>query len=258
MDFATIIGAVGGFILIILSILVSGASLRLYISLSSFILVIVGSFAALMVANPFSVVRKVPVYLKLIFTNVKYDYEGLINTIVSFSEKARREGILALEDDIDDLEDEFLKKGIQMAVDGSDPEMIKTMLDIEIEKMEERHNIGINLFSLWGEIAPAFGMIGTLMGLIQMLANLEDKSNIARGMSTALITTMYGSIFANLFLIPMMTKLSERNRKEVMVKEIMVEGILSIQGGENPTMLKLKLTSFLSPKERLEVGTEGV
>ena len=247
MDIATIIGFVGGFILIILSIIVSGASLLLYADLGSLILVIFGSFLATVAANPLSVTTNLGKYLRFIFKKYRYDYTGVITTIVSFSEKARREGILALEDDIEDLDEPFLKKGIQLAVDGTDPEIIKNLLFIELDKLEERHNAGIGF---WAGVGPAFGMIGTLLGLIQMLANLEDQSNLASGMALALITTLYGSVLANLFLLPMKTKLEGRHAAEMMMKEIMVEGILSIQGGDNPRMIQMKLAAFLPPKER--------
>lgn len=250
MDIATIIGFVGGFILIILSIIVSGASLILYADLGSLILVIFGSFLATVAANPLSVTRNFGKYMSFIFKKYKYDYTGVITTIVSFSEKARREGILALEDDIEDLDEPFLKKGIQLAVDGTDPEIIKNMLFIELDKLGERHNVGIGFFNLWVGVGPAFGMIGTLLGLIQMLANLEDQSNLASGMALALITTLYGSVLANLFLLPMKTRLEGRHAAEMMMKEIMVEGILSIQGGDNPRMIQMKLAAFLPPKER--------
>ena len=250
MDIATIIGFVSGFILIILSILIAGASLLLYVDVASAVLVIFGSFFACVAAYPLSVTRNMFKYLGFIFKKYKYDYTGVITTIVSFSEKARREGILALEDDIEDLDEPFLKKGIQMAVDGTDPEIIKNMLFIELDKMEDRHNSAIGFFNLWAGVGPAFGMIGTLLGLIQMLANLEDQSNLASGMALALVTTLYGSVMANLFLLPMRTKLQGRHDSEVMMKEIMIEGILSIQGGDNPRMIQMKLAAFLPPKER--------
>lgn len=250
MDIATIIGFVGGFILIIASIIVSGASLLLYIDLGSLILVVFGSLMATIAANQISVTRNLGKYMGFIFKKYKYDYTGVITTIVSFSEKARREGILALEDDIEDLDEPFLKKGIQLAVDGTDPEIIKNMLYIELDKLEDRHNVGIGFFNLWSAVGPAFGMIGTLLGLIQMLANLEDQSGLASGMALALITTLYGSVLANLFLLPMKGRLEGRHSAEMILKEIMVEGILSIQGGDNPRMIQMKLAAFLPPKER--------
>lgn len=250
MDIATLIGFLGGFTLCILSIIVAGASLLLYVDVASLILVIFGSLLATVAAHPLSVTLTLGKYFGFIFKKFRYDYTGVITTIVSFSEKARREGILALEDDIEDLDEPFLKKGIQLAVDGTDPEIIKNMLYIELDKLDARHNVGIGFFNFWGAVGPAFGMIGTLLGLIQMLANLEDQSNLASGMALALITTLYGSLLANLFLLPMKNKLESRHSEEMMLKEIMVEGILSIQGGDNPRMIQMKLAAFLPPKER--------
>ncbi|MCF6335430.1 MAG: MotA/TolQ/ExbB proton channel family protein, partial [Spirochaetales bacterium] len=152
--------------------------------------------------------------------------------------------------------DEFLKNGIQMVVDGTDPEIIKAILYSDLEQMEARHSIGIKFFSDWGSLAPAFGMIGTLAGLIAMLANLDDPDAIGSGMALALITTMYGSIFANVILIPFKNKLEDRDQEERLTREIMIEGILSIQAGDNPNILKFKLVSFLDPGKRKSMMEE--
>jgi chemotaxis protein MotA len=177
--------------------------------------------------------------------------------IVTFSEKARREGLLALEDDLDELEDEFLRKGIQLVVDGTDPEIIRNIMETELNHMQSRHLDGIKIFEDWGALAPAFGMIGTLIGLIIMLANIEDKSAIGPGMSTALITTLYGAILGNLVFIPIANKLSWVNNQEVLLREIMIEGTLSIQSGDNPRIVKEKLISFLPPEIRAQVEEEA-
>jgi chemotaxis protein MotA len=176
--------------------------------------------------------------------------------IVTFSEKARREGLLALEDDLDELDDEFLRKGIQLVVDGTDPEIIRNIMETELNHMESRHATGIKVFEDWGIFAPAFGMIGTLIGLILMLANIEDKSAIGPGMSTALITTLYGAILANLVFIPVANKLTTVNNQEILIREIMIEGTLSIQSGDNPRIVKEKLVSFLPPEVRAQVEEE--
>ncbi|MFQ3621645.1 MAG: MotA/TolQ/ExbB proton channel family protein, partial [Spirochaetales bacterium] len=177
--------------------------------------------------------------------------------VVEFSERARREGLLALEDNLQELDDEFMRKGIQLVVDGTDPEIIKSILYNELNQIQERHATAIKVFEDWGKLAPAFGMIGTLIGLVAMLAKLEDKSSIGSGMAVALITTLYGAILANLILIPIGTKLVDRDKTETLTKEIIIEGILSIQSGDNPRILLEKLIAFLPPAQRESLKQES-
>ncbi|MDA3941819.1 MAG: motility protein A [Spirochaetia bacterium] len=256
MDISTIIGLGLGFVLIIGSMALGGSGLAIYVNLPSFLMVIVGSFAAMMISSPLSRVLGLSKIMKHVFKIPNYELEKTISTLVNFSERARREGLLALEDDIEDVGDEFLKDGIQMVVDGTDPEIIKAILFSDLEQLEVRHGIGIKFFADWGSLAPAFGMIGTLAGLIAMLANLDDPDAIGSGMALALITTMYGSIFANMVLIPFKNKLEDRDQEERLTREIMIEGILSIQAGDNPNILKSKLVSFLDPVKRKSMMEE--
>ncbi|MFP4362324.1 MAG: motility protein A [Spirochaetia bacterium] len=258
MDLGTIIGVVVGFLLIVMSIMTSGGNILQYVDPASFIMVIGGSFAAMMVATPMSRMLGIVRYVNILITVPNHEEERIISSLVNFSEKARREGLLALEDDLEEVGDEFLQKGIQLVVDGSDPEIIKSILYTDLNQLQERHQEGIVLFDAWGKIAPAFGMIGTLAGLIAMLANLGgDQSAIASGMGLALITTMYGAIFANLVLIPSKYKLEDRDKSETLIKEVMIEGILSIQSGDNPRILEEKLLSFLPPTRREAVRQEA-
>jgi chemotaxis protein MotA len=196
-------------------------------------------------------------YIGIVFNTPKYEEERLITQLVTYSEKARREGLLALEDDLEDLEDEFLRKGIQLVVDGTDPEIIRNILYTELNKIEERHDGALTMFDDWSKTAPAFGMIGTLLGLIGMLTRLEDKSSIGTNMAIALITTLYGAVLAYMLLIPFKRKLEERNKAESLVKEIIIEGVLSIQSGDNPRILEEKLISFLPPERRAAVREES-
>jgi len=258
MDLGTLIGLIAGVIFITLAMLNSGAGLGIFVDPFAFIQVIGGSFAAIMVSNPLSRVMGMVTFLQQTIRMPNWEEERIISSLVNFSEKARREGLLALEDDMEEVEDLFLRKGIQLVVDGSDPEIIKSILYTELNKIQERHESGIKLFEDWGKLAPAFGMIGTLIGLIAMMVNLGgDKSAIGRGMGLALITTMYGSILANLALIPIKNKLEDRDKSETLVKEIMVEGILSIQSGDNPRILEEKLLSYLPPDRREAVRQEA-
>lgn len=251
MDLGTIIGIASGFALVLLTIITGGAGIGNYISLQSILVVVGGSFAAMLVANPLARMLGIVKYIRIALRTPDWQEEKIISDLVAFSERARREGLLALEDNLDEVEDEFMRKGIQLVVDGTDPDIIKSILYHDLNEIQSRHESGIRIFEDWGKIAPAFGMIGTLIGLIQMLVNLGgDAAVIGAGMAVALITTFYGSLFANLVLVPLKTKLEDRDKEETRVKEIVIEGILSIQSGDNPRILLEKLISFLPPQQR--------
>ncbi len=258
MDLATVVGLLVGFAALVVGVFWTGGSPMGFVSISSIFITIVGSYCALMVANPLSRVLGIMRYFRLTLRIPNYEEERIISQLVTFSEKARREGLLALEDDLEEVEDEFLRKGIQLVVDGTDPDIIKNILFNELNQIQSRHAIGIGIFDDWSKIAPAFGMIGTLIGLITMLAQIEDKSAIGIGMSTALITTLYGAILAYLVFLPVKRKLEDRDNSESLVKEIMIEGILSIQSGDNPRILEEKLLAFLPPLRREAVRQEAV
>ena len=257
MDLATIIGIVLGIGFILFGIISGGGMMGSYIHIPSLLITVGGSFSGLIVANPLSRILGLVKYFLIAMRSVNYEEEKIISTLVNFSERARREGLLALEDDLEEVEDNFMKKGIQLVVDGTDPEIIRSLLYNELNQLQERHQKGIKLFDQWGFLAPAFGMIGTLIGLISMLANLSDSDSIGSGMSTALITTLYGAIFANLIFIPVTKKLEDKDKAETLVREIMIEGILSIQSGDNPRILEAKLVSFLPPARREAVLAES-
>jgi chemotaxis protein MotA len=257
VDLATVVGLLAGSAALVIGIIWSRGNLIQFSSISSVFITIVGSFCALMVANPLSRVLGIMRYFRLALRVPNYEEERIISQLVTFSEKARREGLLALEDDLEEVEDEFLRKGIQLVVDGTDPDIIKNILYNELNQITARHQAGINIFDDWSKLAPAFGMIGTLIGLIIMLARIEDKSAIGIGMSTALITTLYGAILAYLVFNPVKRKLEDRDGAETLVKEIMIEGILSIQSGDNPRILEEKLLCFLPPVRREAVRQEA-
>lgn len=259
MDIATLGGLGIGAFFVILGIVIAGGmgGLFSFINIPSVLITVGGSFGAIMVANSLS---KVLGLMKVMMNAIKtkpMETGRIISMIVTFSEKARREGLLALEDDLDELEDEFLRKGIQLVVDGTDPEIIRNIMETELNNMISRHQDGIKIFEDWGAFAPAFGMIGTLIGLILMLSNIEDKSAIGPGMSTALITTLYGAFLANLVFLPIAAKLTYVDKQEVLLREIMIEGTLSIQSGDNPRIVKEKLVSFLTPEMRVQVEEAG-
>ncbi|MCL2791617.1 MAG: motility protein A [Spirochaetaceae bacterium] len=250
MDLGTIGGIALCFLMLLGSVLFAGSALGLYIDAASIILVIGGSLAGVIASSPLQQVLKIVTHLKIACTIINYEKEKLISTLVSFSEQARREGLLALEDSLDELEDKFLAKGLRLVVDGTDPTLIKSILYNELNQLDARHQVVIKMWSDWTKLAPAFGMMGTVLGLIAMMANLGDQASVGSGMALALITTLYGAFMGNAFCAPIQAKLETRNGDEIMVKELMVEGILSIQSGDNPRMVEEKLLAFLSPIER--------
>ena len=257
MDLASIVGLSLSVIVVIWG-MVLGGDVMAFVDIPSILIVLGGTLGAAMLANPIERSKNVLNILKHAFVSEQIDMIGLIQTLVSFAEKARREGLLALEEDAGQLDDEFMRKSIQLVVDGTDPELVKSILDTEIGLLEERHSSNKGYLDSIAELGPAFGMLGTLIGLIQMLGNLDDPSALGPGMAVALVTTFYGSVMANMFAIPMGKKLVQNSSREILCRELMVEGILSIQAGENPRIVEEKLKVFLSPKMRkqLDEGKE--
>ncbi|MCP4133252.1 MAG: motility protein A [bacterium] len=256
MDIATVGGIIAAFVFLIAGVLLANGSLLLFVDPPSIMVTVGGSVSGLLASYPLDYVLGMGKIIRFAFFAPEQNAKEMIITLVSFSEKARREGLLALEDDLDELDDEFLKKGIQLVVDGTDPELVRRIMETELEYIMERHDKGKKLFEDWALFAPAFGMIGTLMGLILMMVNLEDKAAIGPGMSTALITTLYGAIMANAIMTPVANKLEVRANEETLMKLIMIEGTLSIQAGDNPRIVRDKLIAFLEPGQRDEITQE--
>lgn len=246
-----ILAIVAGLILILVSIAMSG-NILIFWSLSSLIITVVGSFCALLASFPTKVLLNIPNIVRQAFVEPVESRQILVSLFSSLSRKARSEGLLALEDELTEISDEFVVKGIQMVIDGIEPESIKDILEFEIYAIQKRHSYGHDVFIKWGELAPAFGMLGTLIGLILMLSDLSDANAIGIGMATALITTFYGALFANLILIPIGNKLQSQTGEEVFTKEMVIEGVLSIQSGVNPRIIEEKLTTYLSPEEKVK------
>jgi chemotaxis protein MotA len=255
MDHSTIIGVISGVVLIVLAIITEGSLLTFW-SLSSLLLVVGGVVSATLINYPLKQVLDVIKVVKIAFKNNTQEPLNIIIDIVKMAEKARREGLLALESEVEENQDEFLKKGVQLIVDGTDPDLVRSILETEIIMMEDRHKIGIGIFSSMGASAPAFGMLGTVIGLILMLKNLNDPGSLGPGMALALITTFYGSVMANLIFLPIAGKLKFKSREEALVKEIIIEGVLSIQAGENPRIVAEKMKSFLYPKQKEKLEEE--
>jgi chemotaxis protein MotA len=249
MDLTTILGVIMGFALIGWAI-VAGGSPDAFIDFPAIMIVIGGSTAAALVAIPGHMLKSIISIFRKTMVHKTQSAEKLIEDLVSYAEVARRDGILSLESMCKDIDDPFIVRGIQMAVDGTDPELIEQIMNTELENLMERHEGGKGVFEALGKYTPAFGMIGTLIGLVAMLANMQDPSQIGSGMAVALLTTMYGAILANVVFLPLADKLAARSSEEVLLKTIIIKGVMSIQSGDNPRIVEQKLKTFLPPSVR--------
>ncbi|MEG0772970.1 motility protein A [Clostridium sp.] len=253
-DFLTIIGFIAAVALMIYGMKSNAGYLVFWDPLSVYITV-GGAIGTLLMAYPMDEFKRLG---KVTIQVMKTEELSKLETITLFttlSRKARREGLLSLEDEISQIQNDFIKKAMGMVVDGIEPESIKEIMTLEIEEMEKRHGDAAAVFKTLGAYAPAMGMLGTLIGLIQMLADLSDASNLAKGMGKALITTFYGSIVANMIAIPIAAKLEYRSAKEVGTRQMIIEGVLAIQSGVNPRIIEDKLVAYLSPDERKQYHT---
>ncbi len=252
MDIASLLGIILGIVLLIYGIIdnagLTGAGA--YLDYASAIITFGGSFAATLASYSLQDFIAGLKSFMLIFKVPTLNTTDMIKKIIDLSNIARKEGLLSLEEAATDLDEPFLKKGILLIVDGTDPELVRAIMETELVSIEGRHR---NLISFWdtlGTMGPAWGMIGTLVGLVNMLNNMSDPSSIGPSMAVALITTLYGSVLANWLCAPVANKLKANNASEMMQKEVMIEGLLSIQAGENPRVIEEKLKSFLAPKDR--------
>lgn len=259
-DLSTTLGFVVGALAILIGMSLDGGKiklggLKLFWDLPSVFITVFGSFCSVMLAFPMDVIKNLPITMKNAFIDKKIPANEIINRFVELSKKARKEGLLSLESEIEEIEDNFIKSGIQMVVDGIEPETIKEILELEIGEMEKRHSSGINVLKAWAGYGPAYGMIGTLIGLVQMLANLSDPSALGPGMAKAIITSFYGSVMSNFIFGPTAGKLEVKSGEEASRREMMLEGILAIQSGVNPRIIEDKLKAYLTPKERDRIAT---
>ena len=254
MDIATPAGVLAGFVLIALAIITGGgvSGMTAFLNIPSILIVLGGTFAATLVRYPLGRVTGVTgVVMKTIFFKLSTP-QVEVQRMVEFAKIARKEGLLALENELDGVKDNFLAKSIQLLVDGTDSDNLRTILEREIENVRHRHAIGKGMLESMGAVAPAFGMMGTLIGLVLMLKNLEDPTQIGIGMATALITTFYGILLANLVCLPMGGKLELRSKEETLLKELTLDGIVAIQAGDNPNIVEEKLKIYLAPSQRKE------
>lgn len=249
MDIATLIGILGAGALVVASILMGGSG-TWFINYPSMMIVVGGTLGATLVNYPLSDVLSVFGVTRNAFLQRSHSALNLIPTIVDFAKKARQEGILSFESQLKDIKEPFLARGIQMAIDGMESNSIEEVLTTEIMYIEERHKLGAEIFTTMGSFSPAMGMLGTIIGLVQMLMQMKDPSSIGAPMAVALLTTFYGTLMANLIFLPIAGKLKVRSREEMLSKQIVLEGVISIQSGDNHRIVEQKLKAFISPKIR--------
>ena len=259
MDIASLLGIILGLAMLVFGIISNAgvSGIKSYIDPASAIITFGGAFSATLASFSLQDFLAGLKSFTLIFKSSSMNSSEMIGKIIELSNVARKEGLLSLEEAAADMEEPFLKKGILLIVDGTDPELVRAILETELFSTEGRHK---NLIGFWDTLAamgPAWGMIGTLVGLVNMLNNMSDASAIGPAMAVALITTLYGSLLANWICTPVSNKLKASNSVEAMQKEVMIEGLLSIQAGENPRVIEEKLKSFLAPKDRVSTEAGG-
>jgi len=250
MDLSTIIGIVAGAFMFVRAMVSEDAVAEGFFQLESIYITLGGTVCGVLIAYTFDEIKQIPrILTKALFTQ-DYSADDTLETLVRLAEKARREGLLALEDDLAEIKDGFLRKGIQLVVDGTDHNMVRDALETDLTYLESRHAVCRSIFETAAALAPGFGMLGTLIGLVKMLGRLDDPSAVGPGMATALLTTLYGALLSYWIFTPIAKKLALNSKKEVLVKEMMLEGILSILSGQNPRIIQEKLKSFLSPEKQ--------
>ncbi len=258
MDISNILGLLLGLGLIVYGIIGGGGQMGWFIDVASIAITVGGTFAGLMISFPFSTWARIPKHFKILLFPPKNNPHTYIEKITELAQEARKKGLLALEEKAQETGDPFLQNSIMLIVDGMEPAKVKQILDSELENLTERHMADISFYEKGAAFGPAFGMLGTLVGLINMLYTMqENPDGLAQGMATALITTFYGSMIANLIFQPIANKLTVRHNDEMLCKLIICEGVISIQAGENPRHIEDKLLNFLPEKKRAKIKESG-
>lgn len=250
MDIASAVGLFLAVIFMVTSVVLGGGSFAAFVDPASIIVTFGGSLATVMICFPMRNFVQSAVVLKNVFLNKPPSIPELVDQLVKLAEVSRQEGLLALEAKTQEIKDQFLVMGVQMTADGTRPEVLEYILRTEMEAVNNRHKDGKAFYDQWGKMAPAFGMIGTLLGLILMLGNLSDPNALGPGMAVAMITTLYGAVLANVFLLPFAEKLNYVNKLEMQAMEIVIRGVLAIQAGDSPRVVEQKLSTFIPPKLR--------
>jgi len=250
VDAATLSGLLIGIGCLVTALWLEGGSLQQLINIPAALIVLGGTFGATLVGISVQQLRALPQVLRQALFRPSIDITQTMRLLVLLSDKARRDGLLALEADANATSDEFLKRALQLAIDGTDPELVRDILQLEITFLEERHRQGEQVFTNMGGYAPTMGVLGTVMGLIHMLSRIENPSQMGPAIATAFVATLYGVGFANLLFLPVANKLRTRHAEEVLLREVIVEGVLAIQSGENPRIVEQRLRAFLSQRQK--------
>jgi chemotaxis protein MotA len=248
---ATAIGIIAAIVGILGAAMMEGTSPMALFNMPAMILVFVGTFGATMAACGMDPVKKIATYYKIAFAGAEHHLAGKVHELVGFAEKARKDGLLALESELDEIEDAFTKKGMQLVVDGTDPDLVREILEVEIDAMADRHKEGAEVFKTAGGFAPTMGIIGTVMGLVHVLQNLSAPETLGPSISGAFIATLMGVGAANVVFLPVASRLKGLSHQELHERNVVLEGILSIQAGDNPRVVSEKLMSLVPPAERV-------
>lgn len=251
MDPLLLGGLLLALVAIALSMVLDGNSLGALLSLSALLLVVGGSLGASLMTSQLADVKRLPGALRVALRGKARHGEEHLTTLASCADVARREGVLALERRLGDIDDDFLRQGLQLVVDGNDAEQVRERLDIDVAALEQRHHSVQRFFHYLAGVAPTVGMIGTVIGLVNMLGNLQDPEQLGTGMALALLTTLYGVVLANLLILPLATKLERLHELEVRARELVCEGVVAVQSGASPRVLVERLEGHLPPAERL-------
>ncbi|WP_347491435.1 flagellar motor protein [Desulfoscipio sp. XC116] len=250
MDLATIVGFILGMASLLVGFLLEGGHIGALIQPSAALIVFGGTMGATIFSFAPKDLKALPTLLKLAMFNKPQDPAGTIQEIVGMAEEARREGLLFLENRLPQVNDPYLKRGLQLVIDGTDPELVKNILEVEIYTIEERHNIGSKIFEVAGGYAPTMGIIGTVMGLVHVLGSMSDPDSLGPAIAVAFMATLYGVGSANVLWLPLAAKLSNISKKEILIKELMMEGVVSLQAGYNPILIQERLLAYLNPSMR--------
>nr|WP_092074619.1 flagellar motor stator protein MotA [Dendrosporobacter quercicolus]NSL47578.1 flagellar motor stator protein MotA [Dendrosporobacter quercicolus DSM 1736]SDN05716.1 chemotaxis protein MotA [Dendrosporobacter quercicolus] len=254
MENSTLFGLIVGFVAVLGGMVLKGASLSVLVNPAAFMIIIAGTAACLLNAFTIEHIKKFPVLVKTLFKKPElFPKPELLKMFVELSQTARREGILALESRVGDINDPFLKNGLSMVIDGLDPDFVSDVLDAEIQGMEERHRDGALIFTQAGTYAPTLGVLGAVVGLIGALGNLNDIEKLGHSIAAAFVATLLGIFTGYVLWHPFATKLKMISKKEVEVKKMMIEGILSLQAGDSPTAIEAKLIVFIPQNERAQL-----
>ncbi|MCH8026824.1 MAG: MotA/TolQ/ExbB proton channel family protein [candidate division Zixibacteria bacterium] len=252
MDFATILGLIIAVGAILGAFTLEGGNIEAIFMAGPILIVVGGTFGATMITTSMKTVFSLPAYLRLAFTSMSLSTHLTIELIVKLAEKARREGILGLESDMMKVKDRFLKKAMQLVIDGTEVSTLKEILDSEMTYLEERHKKGIDFFQKAGGFAPTMGILGTVLGLVHTLGNTDDAGKMAAAIAAAFIATLWGVALANVFLLPIADKLRLRHEEEMSHWELITEGVVAIQSGDNPRNVRTRLHCFIPPHTRDE------